>query len=363
MKSTYRRLIKILSCSLAIAAVLLCSVCMPALAAPSKILKPADYLYQTSVDNGIISYSFRFMQNPYYELYNESTLLRSHYGDFSWSTDTSFSYYRISMSPLGTPSFNEYADCMIDVTDFKVGTVLDVSATAQFYVEVSSEGSSNLSYLTRSQMVLYWFDSNFKLLSSKNTSIVEKEGRWGQNYGIWVLQNSFDIEIPENASYLIPRYIVQIFKPDAGAITKIQSTDYEYFDINVTKEEIRDDSVLLERIDQQLGDLNDQVGDLNDKADTIISGSDEMQDQASDFKDNATNAENEMEDLIGDLEDLPDVDLNDIDLSFADMFSNKEFTYFGKFFAYLTLDALWIKMMVIVCTFIWISTLLFGKRG
>ena len=227
----------------ALVMVLLCFA--PSAYAAPAVLRPLDYVDSSTTDNGVISYTFRFMQTPFYQLYDVDTYVRSEYGGFTWDTNSSSAYHRISMSPLGTQTFDNSASCMIDVRDFKVNSILELYVTAQFYVEISSGGSSELTFNTKTSMALYWFDKNFNFLTATKPEAVERTVGWGPSVGVWLLQNNFDIEIPDGACYLVPRYAATIYKPDAGGITRIQSTDYEYFDVHVKKEAIKEDSVLL----------------------------------------------------------------------------------------------------------------------
>lgn len=352
MNTTIRTLLKIFSCSLAIAAVILCSICVPTYATPV-VLEPLNYANGMSqTTEGTTLYSFRFKGSPYYECYNGSTLDYVNHGSLYWEPDTSSETYRISVSPLGNTT---YDGTVIDVRDFKTGAVLDVTFHALMHFDLNSQGSTTLTYTARSQMTLYWFDKDFNFIKSENCGVIEKSFTYG-NIDAWLLQNSFDMEILEEAAYVSPRFLTQIYRPSAGAVTRVKSTDDPVLDVSVEKDDVNAESMLLENIEKQLDDLND-------KADTIISGSDHMQEDVDNFTSDTQDTEEVMNRLVGELEELPQADINDIDLSLDGLLEDKGFKTYRQFFLTLGANELWVSMMIIVCTFIWVSTLLYGRRS
>lgn len=352
MKSTYRQLLKIFSCSLAIVSVILCSICVTAYAEPV-VLEPINYANGMSqTTEGTTFYSFRFKGSPYYECYNGSTLAYVNHGSLDWQPDTTADTYRISVSPLGNTT---YDGTVIDVRDFKTGAVLDVTFHALMHFDLTSQGSTTLTYTARSQMTLYWFDKDFNFIKSENCGVIEKTFSFGTIDG-WLLQNSFDMEILEDAAYVSPRFLTQIYRPTSGAVTRVYATDDPVLDVTVEKDDVNAESMLLENIEKQLDDLND-------KADTIISGSDSMQEDVDNFSNDTQDTEESMDALIDELVDLPQVDMNDVDLSLDGLLEEKSFKNFSHFFMTLGANELWVGMMIIVCTFIWVSTLLYGRRG
>ena len=109
--------------------------------------------------------------------------------------------------------------------------------------------------------------------------------------------------------------------------------------------------------------IEKQLDDLNDKADTIISGSDDMQEDVDNFTSDTQDTEEVMNGLVGELEELPQADINDIDLSLDGLLEDKGFKIYRQFFLTLGANELWVSMMIIVCTFVWVSTLLYGRRS
>lgn len=352
MKITYRHLIKILSCSVVICTIVLCSIFVSAYAS-TVVLKPIDHANGMSpTTEGTMLYSFRFKYPPYFECYNGSTLALQASGSLDWNPVGGNDFYRISISPLGNTVYN---GTVIDVSDFKTGAVLDVTFNALLELDLKSEGSSGLTYIARSQMILYWFDKDMNLIKTENCGTVEQSFTHGE-IDAWLLQNSYDMSILDEAAFVSPRFITQIYKPAAGDIIRVRSEEFISLDVSVEKDDVNADSLLLENIEKQLDDLND-------KADTIISGSDVMQEDVDNFTSNTQDTEQKMDDLIGELEELPQADVNDIDLSLDGLLQDKDFKVYCQFFVTLGANDLWVSMMITVCTFIWVSTLLYGRRS
>lgn len=341
---------------------------MPAFATPA-VINPADYangMWPTT--EGTTRYNFRFKASPYYQGYNEGTLAYSSNGVLSWSPAAGYSYYRVSVLPLGGPA---YDSIMIDIRDFKTGAVLDVTFNAMLLLDISAEGSSSLTYTTRSQMVLYWFDESFNLLSSENCGVVEKQGSWGADNAVWLLQNSFDMTIPEDAAFVVPRYLAQIYDPDAGDIVKIVASQVPWLDVVVEKDDVNADSLLLESIERELGDLNDtaediksELGDLNDKADTIISGTPEMDDAVNDMNQNIDDQQQAMDDYDA----IEKEALQDWEESSAEL--DSKISNFLKGKGWVQLSALvspvmnWEHtghIMIMIIAFVNLSIILFGR--
>ena len=357
MKPTYRHLIKILSCSLAIIAVLLCSMYVPVKAAAPKVLDPMDYLSSVTHDGyGRSTYFMDIWDNPIYMAYNESTLVSTYHGGLDWGLDTSYSFYRLSVSPVGATSFTSNPEALINVSDFKTSAVLELKYSPQFRVYVYNAGNSDLTYTVKSNVVLYWYDKDFKFLSSSSSGTMTNTGYYGQPDFIWTCDLTNDMVIPENACYMVPRYTISFYHPTSGYIYRIQNTEYQNFTIMVRKDDVIENSITMQR-------MEGKIDDLHDKADELLTGSDEMQGASDDFSGTADNAQQDMDSALDQLEELPEANADDVDLTFDGLLNDKGFQKYANFFEFLVFDTLYVKMMVIVCTFIWVSTLLYGKRG
>lgn len=333
--------------------VLVAAMVVPANAATT-ILEPINFangISQTA--EGTMLYSFRFKQPPYFECFNGSTLSHQASGSLDWYPAGGFDFYRISISPLGNAVYNA---TVIDITDFKTGAVLDVTFSALLELNLKSEGSSGLTYLSRSQMLLYWFDKEMNLIKTENCGTVEKSFTHGE-VDAWLLQNSYEMQILDDATYVSPRFITQIYKPDAGDIIRVRSDEFIALDVAVEKDDVNAESKLLEAIEKELADLND-------KADTIINGTPEMSDKNEQMQGSVSDQKDEMN-LV---EEAEKEYLQHWEESNND-FKNKILSFLqGKGWVQLS-DLLspfmdfenWIAIMVMVVAFVNLSVIFFGR--
>lgn len=309
------RILKVASCSVVICTLLLASVTLPAMAAPTKILYPSDYLssYNERVDgSALCTFRFKTTQGGYYQFYNGDQYTSVSYGDFSFAPDyNNYDYYQLSWCPLSNSITRpEASGIVISLSDFKTGMYFNFGTAIQLQVTFSTGGSSTYTYQTKASATLSWYDANYQFIEATTTPVVTRSWSYADPAvsDKWVIQSSFDLQIPENAEYLVPRIIVRIDDNGAGAITSISSTSNEYFDITCTKDAVRGNSATMKAIESKLVEVNDQLGDLNDKTDQIINGTDKQQEHAQDVYDEVQNESDTLDDQLGQLEDLEDFD-------------------------------------------------------
>lgn len=365
MKTTYHRLIKILSCSLAIAAVLLCSVCVPAKAV-NNVLYVWDYLADSYEENGLLCYSFNFQDIPTYY-----TLVRSDpdnpsvegFPPLSINATPGTDWVQVHAWPLGVRNWPGLA-CnggVIAVSDFNRFISVDLSASGSLvFLYSGTITSAAYQFQVKSYWQMLYYDSEGKYLGSQRTEDIDKTVTYYApvtDIPIQGLGVHMDLELPEGTAYFCPLLKSQLYLPDQGSdfVYRVDSS-FDGFHLGCSASSVMQNTETLMRIEEQLGDLNS-------KADTIISGSDEMQDAADDFSDTADNAQQDMDSALEELEELPEANLDDVDLTFDGLLKEKGFKQYSNFFMTLAEDSLWVSMMIIVCTFIWVSTLLYGKRG
>lgn len=345
--------------------VLFVSVVVPVYATPA-VVNPADYASSINKsDRGTTLYTFRFRASPYYTCYEETTAILNASGVLSWNPAPNCSYYRIAVLPLGGTT---YDSVMIDVRDFKTGAVLDVTYNAMLHLSISSEGSSNLTFNTSSRTVLYWFDENYNHIKTDNSTVVQKEGSWGSNNDIWLMQNTFDMTIPENAVYVSVYYISQIYDPDSGDITKIASTDAPWIDVVVEKDDVNADSLLLESIEKELGELNDtatdikdELGDLNDKTDVIINGTPEQNSDANNKHNSVQGTSQDVDDILDNLNSMSSFDVSTNYDIITNFLSSPGWKDVSNLLSPLTDWEHASTIMLIVIAFATISVILFGR--
>lgn len=318
MKFTYHRLIKILSCSLAIAAVLLCSVCMPALAASWTTLIPADHISSVHYEGNIrkVTYDFGIAPIVYYFASGES-------GTFFTSKDIQIDGQvgfplNFGVYPLGNYSESNYplshrssGGIAIDASDFKSEAVLSLSSNFRvevdfgyhseypLYAEESYTIGVSWSFLQYSETGIYlgFLDGGS---SSHNARIRDMEGYYLFEYDI---HHSSSIKLPSaDVGYIVPWASVSVNCADDidGIHVNRLIFAFDDFTISAGTDMLLKESLTMEAIEGELGELND-------KADTIINGSDEMQDTADDLMNGQQDLDEQLQHAMAELDDLSDI--------------------------------------------------------
>lgn len=370
-----KRFIKVTTSLLAVF-ILVVSSAFSASAALS-VIRPSK-LTPTIVNNGdgIYTYTYRLPTAPLWKVFADGQLIHQQQQEFSiYTSDYGASgdpLFRIRLFSTGAEPSTAKADCpVLDLTDFKTNSVLSFGFNVQIRLECTTGGSSNLTWSSLSAPEIYWYDADYRYIgkwTGTNTSI-DLDATTPISF--WALQNSYDISIPSNAVYCVPAATIRLYDPGQGSITNISSTHAEYFDFTVTKDSVIENSDTMKAIDKKFGELIDQN-------ETIINGTPDQQEQADAMAGAGQDAMDSIDGAIDDLEKYPEVNSGDVDfgqlptgpaddpdldLSFDDLIGGKDFQVFNNFFVTLALDHFWIKMMIIVCTMVWISTLLFGRRA
>lgn len=380
MKSKYHRLIKILSCSLTIAAVVLCSVCVPANAAVTwTVLKPADHIADIYYSGNYRYVRYDFGIEPYLT-FTASSGYHTNYGYISISPLSSDQSYDIKVFPLGVnltqgPPLNA-SSVVFPSSDFVPTACIDVFGDFQIDLELggfSTDVQVDKHFVLTTTTYFLGYDANGRYLRTVAKNQVSKNQIIQDNPDGSAIRLKYPLDTVLDLSvfgtdvkYISTYYQINIAYTDANeddiTINYVRCFPGD-FAMVVRTDMLLQESLTLQAIEDQMGELNDQVGDLNDKADTIISGSDDMQDAADGFSGSAGNAQQDMDAAIDELEKLPEADFDDVDMTFEGLLNDQGFNQYANFFEFLVLDTLYVKMMVIVCTFIWVSTLLYGKRG
>lgn len=391
MKTTYRHLIKILSCSLVIVAVLLSCIVVPANAAWIT-LHPADYIDEIYTEGNYryVRYDFRtvpLIATPQGASGNRSLQVIPSVDNPATQL---FYIYPMGIKFTGGPPLSANPSIRaIDVSDFKSNAALTVSSDLSldfalnytaydepleetFYVDVvwsfASYGESG-NYLGSVEQLHHIYTKDLQ-----DVNVGEQF-----TYNVPISMTMFPLSFSEKVCYIVPQcslnYVVTVDEEDICIDYFGLSCDN--LTITTRTDMIYEQSLTMERIESQIDDIggqlddiggkldnvDGQLGDLNDTADEILSGSDQMNDAADDFSGTADNAQDDMNAILGDLEELPEADINDIDLTFDGLLSDGRFRKYSTFFQALSADTFWVSIMLVVCTFIWLSTLLYGRRA
>lgn len=382
MKSTYRRLIKILSCSLAIAAVLLCSVCMPALAASWTTLVPADYISSVRYEGNIrkVTYDFGITPVVYYSATGQSGYF---YNSLDLQIDGQVGFpVSFGVYPLGKYSESNYplthrssGGIAIDASDFKSEAVLALSSNFRVEVDLGYRSEypvyAEESYLIGVSWSFLQFSETGDYLgfldggsSTYNARIQDMEDYYVYEYDVHHVSS---IKIPSpDVGYIVPWASVNLSCADDIDGIHVISLSFAFDDFTITTST---DMLLKESLTMEA--IEGELGDLNDKADTIINGSDEMQDTADNLFNEQQDLDEQLSNAMAELEDLEDIS----DQLLADQYTD----FYGSIenIADFLVKAPWIDMtnliepimqftpmatiLLMLVAFINISILFFGR--
>lgn len=325
MKSTYRRLIRILSCSLVIAAVLLCSVWVPANAL-SNVFYVWDYLSGTTADGTIISYNFSFDDVKSYNLISSSggSTVQG-LGPLSYPGGSDLSWIQYYSWPLGVLNWNSASTCnggVIDIRDFDRFVSFDLSTDVRMSFKYSGTLAGQAAYtfnVYSTWYMIYYDEYGNTLGQERSIEQVSSISYTNEvfNGEVIPLRDTMLLNLPENAVYMCPMLKIQLNLPDTGNafVVSVSSGTQDFFHLSCSVDSVLENSRTLLEIENLLGDLND-------KTDTIINGTDEMQQQADDLLNGQQDLDEQLDDAMAQLEDLQDI---------SDQFAEDQYTdFFGS---------------------------------
>lgn len=356
MKINIQRLVKVCTSAIAVFTILVASLCAPALAAVP-VLRPSDYITDIyHPDEYTLITSFRYPLQPLYKLYRNETHVADFYDGMDWyynGSDTTS--YRVRYYPLGyVPSTTSANGAVVDLSDFKSQSVIRMSYTIQLQLEFSLGGNDKLTFDTNAAVYAYWYDADFRYVSTTTSGVIASTFSYGDPIDCWVVQNSFDMQIPANAAYFCPVVNCRITDPDTGNILSIASTDGTYFDMSVTKDVVLDNSETSHRIEDELEDLNDNM-------DELVNGTPEQQE---DYKDR----ENQMQDIdeglnsaMAQLEALENVDTSSAYKAMKGFLDEDGWKDIKVLIEPIFQWSDYITIMLIVLSLVNLSVILFGR--
>lgn len=320
MKSTYCRLIKILSCSLAIVAVLLCSVCMPALAASWTTLVPADHISNVYYEGNIRNVVYDFGKTPYviYSTTGTTSQSGSFYSSLALPIDGQVGFpINYGVYPLGVYSESNYplthhssGGIAIDVSDFKSEAVLSLSTNFHVHVDLGYRSEPITADEPYSIFVSWSFmqyssaGDYLGFLDGRSTTyranLQDVDGYLSFGYDVY---NASSFKLPSSdAAYIIPLVNVNVSCVEDADTIHVVAIRFEFEDFTITA-----DTDMLLKESLTLEAIEGELGELNDKADTIISGTDEMVDQSNAALNESQDLEERLDDAIAQLKDIEDI--------------------------------------------------------
>ena len=306
-----------------IAVILVCSIVVPAFAA-FNVLRPSDYLSNTLNKNGVIYSYYRFNARPVIKYDGSSGSgnvgnENAYYIPNANDTSVSIRYF-----PLGTlVSGNAPASgAVIDIRDFKVGSVVDIATTYQLkiYYQAGATAVPPEAAYTNSIVYIYFYDVNGNYISVTNSYAKRVDFEVNSSEGtVWALQSTFSFAVPDNCAYMIPYFRCRFeFPQPVTEIVRVETMD-TYFQLNVGVDSVLENSETMKKIEKHLADIGDKIDDTNDKLDEtneklddIISGSEEQQSAASDAEDQVQSNEQQFDDIMDQLEDYESIDTSTV---------------------------------------------------
>lgn len=307
MSSLFNRLIRIVSCTLVIASVLLCSVCLPAQAL-NNVLYAWDYLSDQYEENGYLNYSFRFQSIPTYYVLVESvggTVQGVLPLEITSSPGTR--WIQIHAWPFGVRNWANVACSggVIAVSDFERFMDINLSCTATLFFEYyGTTAGSPYTFQIKSNWNMYYYDVDGNYIGSDSTDYDERSLTYTEpvkSISVQSMGIQMQLELPENAAYFCPMLKTQLNLPAQGSdfVYKVIPT-FDGFSMGVRASSVMQNTETLMKIEEQLDNLNE-------KAETIISGSEDMQDQADFMLDQSQDLDDRLNAAISELEALEDL--------------------------------------------------------
>lgn len=331
MNSIYQRLIRILSCFLVIAAVLICCV-LPANAASWTTLLLSDHIENIYYEGNFRCARYSFGKTPFIKLLAGGS---TNTGNGSLTVNTgeyeqfNFSVYPLGVSCTGGPplSNSNSGSIAIDVSDLRPDASMTVHSSLFMELDLTVwTFDVNISEYYNLSAIYSFAGYN---ASGGYLGTVESSGQTFNGHIQDIVESDHQLlELPisvhlslagfkEPVAYIVPMCTVVLKLTDNNPDIRITSVSMRSDDFSITT---RTDMLLKESITMEK--IEDQLSDLNDKTDILINGTDEMQDAADNAADQQGELNNQLSDSISELEDLEDI---------SDQFAGDQYTdFFGS---------------------------------
>lgn len=381
MKINFKRTIKVLSSFVTIVMILSCTVAMPVLAADDGIYKLSDFSVATSSDGNTVTFTYFDPEGqlaPCYRVYDDEGVMIlerfSNIGfaytprDYNAVIKTSF-----DCSPFGVFSSRYSKSGFLDLSDLKAYSSFDFSII--YGMEVTGSGGQQ-PFEFRSLYSFYFFDENRNFVSTFTTETTHWSGSGSPVQ--YYKRTATDIELPEGARYLATRltiaiYPSSIFEDD----TTITFAPLGGLVMELDIDSVVENSLSMQRIESQLGDINDSLGDINQsiqegnhKLDEIINGNDEMSDLAQDKYYEQQELESEANQAMDNIDSATDLEeilpddaktAEDIEKNILDWTNTNAWAQWSYILDALMQDVAIQRILLMLVAFINISVLLIGR--
>lgn len=351
--------------------VLVASLTIPANAASWITLVPAEHISSTHYEGNIRLVTYDFGRVPLIAI-NEGTTWKGTaqlIPTYGATQNQLFYVYPLGFKVTSGPSLSyNSSNVAIDISDFKPTAAL--TASSSLFLEFDVNYSSYSQYLDEGYSLTVKWSFNGYNASGGYIGAVEQTSYSEIGTLQDVMGEQYRVEIPinmtispmsfsETARYVIPVCTVQYttYEDEPDINIDYWRLSCEDFTITTRTDMLLQNSLSLQAIENQLGDLND-------KADTIINGSDEMNQDAQ----HSSGLAQDQQEEANRVEDLEKEYLDDFDAS-SEILNDKvtdfvDGTGFNQLTALVAPIMNWEHsglIMLLVIAFINMSVIMFGR--
>ena len=304
--------------SLALCAVVVTiSLCVPAKAAPAAF-DPDDYKIDTIIDGTTKRVTFKFTNIPVLvDVWEKPSNTKTQY----YSTSGSVGYrpkvagttsFRFRSFLLGVEQWDDKPaldDSCIDIGDILPGAPIDIGMSFGLDVQRIFMGSNTNPNVGTTTLTVYFnfgfymFDKDGNFIATKWGHGTESQYEYGSTASnFW--NPSYSYTFPANVKYVCPFLDLNIsdsYKVDDWLVI-INPDDFTF---TTSIDMIVEDSLMMDRIEEELDDIENAIQDGNDKLDDIISGGDAA-DAIKPDNDKISGSTDKMDDAMDDMDDAMD---------------------------------------------------------
>lgn len=273
-------------------------------AAPTwRVYKPEDYVKSFEIDGTDKRVYFDFPIDPRYRLVIDDKVVVPSSDANSFASDYFFEWNGLYLQSFVFGAVNwQNAGCqggVLDVRELANGAVVTITAKCSYEFIVSSGPVSGYQY-----MFYFLYDANGNYLRRE---VGERIPFAVENTGgsfAYSFTPVSDIVIDPEVAYICPIAQISCTNSSNNGI-KVSSAVVESWGFSVDFNMIYEQSLIMNAIQDKVGDINEELGNLNDKADDIISGG-EAGDKLNDALSPSSpfgDASDDLDDAIGDFND------------------------------------------------------------
>lgn len=365
MKINIKRTMKYITSFMGIVLALMLCV-TPAFAAEDGIYVPADYLNGSPIvdAHGVITYHYNFKTTPLIRSYFTDVFdqdFYSHDATLHPPEGTMKTAFRVF--PLGVYGNTNQPwptnRGVIDVRDFK--------AYSQFELAATFDVLMTFVYPVNGTITLrwYWFvqcydssgwptglirsttyDKNFDITNAGTTGTSVTAG------GV--------LQLPENTSYILPSCYIVLNSPPLSESSYYNVSAYD-LNMSFSIDSVLENTLTMQTMKDQLGDISSGIGNLGDKLDDIFNGTPEQNQQAGETVDRFEEHEKDFDSILDQLNDYEHLDISWSGSVLANFVASNAYLYFKDLFSPILNWTPYVNNLLAVLAFVNLSVILFGR--